>query len=159
MPKKRLVKRVTHSFVHTTSHGAERKDRVTGESIRDLPGAIQDLGPEILCENTAKSSRQWARPVVIAKPGGSLDKSRVRQIIQCILDNQDKNQLHICVIGGNQLRNGSVVSCTEYSIIRNGHIRNSAEIRGKFKKRAQSRSNSRNASKKLRNPQCSDFQS
>ena len=38
-------------------------------------------------------------------------------------------------------------------------IRNSAEFWGKFKKRALGRSNLRNASKNLRNAQCSDFQS
>ena len=48
---------------------------------------------------------------------------------------------------------------TEYPIIRNGHIRNSAEFLRKFKKRAFGRSNLRNASKNLRNSQCSDFQS
>ena len=48
---------------------------------------------------------------------------------------------------------------TQYPIIRNGLIRNSAEFLGKFKKRALSRSNLRNASKNLRNGQCSDFQS
>ena len=48
---------------------------------------------------------------------------------------------------------------TQYPIIRNGLIRNSAEFLGKFQKRALGRSNSRNASKNLRNGQCSDFQS
>ena len=48
---------------------------------------------------------------------------------------------------------------TQYPIIRNGLIRNSAEFLGKFKKRALSESNLRNALKKLRNGQCSDFQS
>ena len=48
---------------------------------------------------------------------------------------------------------------TQYPIIRNGLIRNSAEFLGKFKKRALGRSNLRNASKNLRNGQCSDFQS
>ena len=48
---------------------------------------------------------------------------------------------------------------TQYPIIRNGLIRNSAEILGKFKKRALGESNLRNASKNLRNGQCSDFQS
>ena len=48
---------------------------------------------------------------------------------------------------------------TQYPIIRNGLIRNSAEFLGKFKKRALSGSNLRNASKNLRNGQCSDFQS
>ena len=48
---------------------------------------------------------------------------------------------------------------TQYPIIRNGHIRNSAEFLEKFKKRALGRSNLRNASKNLRNGQCSDFQS
>ena len=43
--------------------------------------------------------------------------------------------------------------CMQYPIIRNG-----AEFRGKFKKRAPGRSNLRNASKNLRNAQCSDFQ-
>ena len=38
-------------------------------------------------------------------------------------------------------------------------VRNSAEFLGKFKKRALSGSNLRNASKNLRNGQCSDFQS
>ena len=46
-----------------------------------------------------------------------------------------------------------------YPIIRNGLIRNSAELLGKFKKRALGRLNLRNASKNLRNGQCSDFQS
>ena len=46
----------------------------------------------------------------------------------------------------------------QYLIIRNGHIRNGAEFWGKFKKRALGQSNSRNASKNLRNAQCSDFQ-
>ena len=48
---------------------------------------------------------------------------------------------------------------TQYPIVRNGLIRNSAEFLGKFKKRALSGSNLRNASKNLRNSQCSDFQS
>ena len=48
---------------------------------------------------------------------------------------------------------------SQYPIIRNGLIRNSAEFLGKFKKRALSGSNLRNASKNLRNGQCSDFQS
>ena len=48
---------------------------------------------------------------------------------------------------------------TQSPIIRNGPIRLSAEFWGKFKKRALGRSNLRNASKKLRNAQCSDFQS
>ena len=48
---------------------------------------------------------------------------------------------------------------TQYPIIRNSLIRNSAEFLGKFKKRALSGSNLRNASKNLRNGQCSDFQS
>ena len=48
---------------------------------------------------------------------------------------------------------------TQYPIIRNDHIRNDAEFLGEFKKRALSRSNLRNASKNLRNAQCSDFQS
>ena len=48
---------------------------------------------------------------------------------------------------------------TQYPIIRNGLIRNSADFLGKFKKRALGRSNLRNASKNLRNGQCSDFQS
>ena len=48
---------------------------------------------------------------------------------------------------------------TQYPIIRNGLIRNSSEFLGKFKKRALSGSNLRNASKNLRNDQCSDFQS
>ena len=48
---------------------------------------------------------------------------------------------------------------TQYPIIRNGLIRNSAEFLGKFKKRALGRSNLRNASKNLRNGQCSDLQS
>ena len=48
---------------------------------------------------------------------------------------------------------------TQYPIIRNGLIRNSAEFLGKFKKRALGRSNLRNTSKNLRNGQCSDFQS
>ena len=47
---------------------------------------------------------------------------------------------------------------TLYPIIRNGLIRNSAEFLEKFKKWALGRSNLRNASKKLRNGQCSDFQ-
>ena len=51
------------------------------------------------------------------------------------------------------------VKYTQYPIIRNGLIRNSAEFLGKFKKRALGRSNLRNASKNLRNGQCSDFQS
>ena len=51
------------------------------------------------------------------------------------------------------------VRYTQYPIIRNGLIRNSAEFLGKFKKRALGRSNLRNASKNLRNGQCSDFQS
>ena len=48
---------------------------------------------------------------------------------------------------------------TQYPIIRNGLIRNNAEFLGKFKNRALGRSNLRNASKNLRNGQCSDFQS
>ena len=48
---------------------------------------------------------------------------------------------------------------TQYPIIRNGHKRNSADFFGKFKKQALGRSNLRNASKNLRNGQCSDFQS
>ena len=48
---------------------------------------------------------------------------------------------------------------TQYPIIRKGHIRNSAEFLGQFKKQALGRSNLRNASKNLRNTQCSDFQS
>ena len=48
---------------------------------------------------------------------------------------------------------------TQYPIIRNGLIRNSPEFLGKFKKRALSWSNLRNASKNLRNGQWSDFQS
>ena len=48
---------------------------------------------------------------------------------------------------------------TQYPIIRKGLIRNSAEFLRKFKKRALSGSNLRNASKNLRNGQCSDFQS
>ena len=48
---------------------------------------------------------------------------------------------------------------TQYPIKRNGHIRNSTEFLGKFKKRALSGSNLRNASKNVRNGQCSDFQS
>ena len=48
---------------------------------------------------------------------------------------------------------------TQYPIIRNGLIRNNAEFLGKFKKQALGRSNLRNASKNLRNGQCSDFQS
>ena len=47
---------------------------------------------------------------------------------------------------------------TQYPIIRNGLIRNSAEFLGKFKKRALGRSNLRNASNNLRNGQRSDFQ-
>ena len=47
---------------------------------------------------------------------------------------------------------------TQYPIIRNGLIRNGAEFWGKFKKRALGQSNLRNASKNLRNAQCSDFQ-
>ena len=46
---------------------------------------------------------------------------------------------------------------TQYPIIRNDLIRNSAKFLGKFKKRALGRSNLRNASKNLRNGQCSDF--
>ena len=53
----------------------------------------------------------------------------------------------------------TVSSYTQYPIIRNGLIRNSAKFWGKFKKRALSGSNLRNASKNLRNGQCSDFQS
>ena len=53
----------------------------------------------------------------------------------------------------------SKVAYTQYPIIRNGVIRNSAQFWGKFKKRALGRSNLRNASKKLRNSECSDFQS
>ena len=109
-----MPKRLTYSFVHTTSHGAEREDWETGELIRDLPGAIQDLGPGILCENTPLSPRQWARPIVIAKPGGILDSRRVRQIIQCIIANIDKNQLHLVFIGGNQVRNGRVQCFTSF---------------------------------------------
>ena len=52
-----------------------------------------------------------------------------------------------------------VLTYTQYPIIRNGLLRNSAEFMGKFKKRALGRSNLRNASKNLRNGQCSDFQS
>ena len=48
---------------------------------------------------------------------------------------------------------------TQYPIIRNDLIRNSADFLGKFKKRALGRSNLRNASKNLRNGQFSDFQS
>ena len=48
---------------------------------------------------------------------------------------------------------------TQYPIIRNGLIGNSAQFLGKFKKRALGRSNLRNASKNVRNGQCSDFQS
>ena len=48
---------------------------------------------------------------------------------------------------------------TQYPIIRNGLIRNSAEFFGKFKKQALGRSNLRNTSKSFRNAQCSDFQS
>ena len=51
------------------------------------------------------------------------------------------------------------IQYTQYPIIRNGLIRNSAEFLGKFKKRALGRSTLRNASKNLRNGQCSDFQS
>ena len=52
------------------------------------------------------------------------------------------------------------VKCyTQYPIIRNSLVRNSDEFLGKFKKQALGRSNLRNASKKLRNAQCSDFQS
>ena len=54
---------------------------------------------------------------------------------------------------------GGFFHYTQYPIIRNGLIRNSAEFLGKFKKRALSMSNLRNASKNLRNGQCSDFQS
>ena len=39
---------------------------------------------------------------------------------------------------------------TQYPIIRNGLIRNSAEFLGKFKKRALGKSNLRNASKNLK---------
>ena len=46
---------------------------------------------------------------------------------------------------------------TQYPIIRNGLIRNSAEILGKLN--LLGRSNLRNSSKNLRNGQCSDFQS
>ena len=53
----------------------------------------------------------------------------------------------------------NIIHYTQYPIIRNGLIRNSAEFLGKFKKRALDRSNLRNASKNLRNSQCSDFQS
>ena len=62
---------------------------------------------------------------------------------------------------GREVRNleGDGGKYTQYLIIRNGHIRNSAEFLGKFKKRALGRSNLRNASKNLRNGQCSDFQS
>ena len=56
-------------------------------------------------------------------------------------------------------RQGLQSTYTQYPIIRNGLIRNSAEFLGKFKKRALGRSNLRNASKNLRNGQCSDFQS
>ena len=48
---------------------------------------------------------------------------------------------------------------TQYPIIRNGLIRNSAEFWEKFKKRALVRSNLKNALKNLRNSQWSDFQS
>ena len=48
---------------------------------------------------------------------------------------------------------------TQYLIIRNGQIRNSAEFWEKYKKRALGKSNLRNTSKNLRNAQCSDFQS
>ena len=48
---------------------------------------------------------------------------------------------------------------TQYPIIRNGLIGNSAQFLGKFKKRALGSSNLRNAPKKLRNSQCSNFQS
>ena len=47
---------------------------------------------------------------------------------------------------------------TQYPIIRNSVIRNSAQFWGKFKKRALGRSNLRKISKNLRNAQCSDFQ-
>ena len=50
-------------------------------------------------------------------------------------------------------------SYTQYPIIRNGLIRNSADFLWKFKKRALGMSNLRDASKNLRNGQCSDFQS
>ena len=40
---------------------------------------------------------------------------------------------------------------TQYPIIRNGLIRNSAEFLGKFKKRALGKSNLRNAAEDLRN--------
>ena len=56
-------------------------------------------------------------------------------------------------------KNVNLFPYTQYPIIRNGLIRNSAEFLGKFKKRALGRSNLRNASKNLRNGQCSDFQS
>ena len=51
------------------------------------------------------------------------------------------------------------IKYTQYPIIRNGLIRNSADFLWKFKKRALGRTNLRNASKNLRNGQCSDFQS
>ena len=49
--------------------------------------------------------------------------------------------------------NGLHKAATQYPIIRNHLIRNSAEFLGKFKKRALSGSNLRNASKNLRNGQ------
>ena len=52
-----------------------------------------------------------------------------------------------------------ITNYTQYPIIRNCLIRNSAEFLGKFKKLALGRSNLRNALKNLRNGQCSDFQS
>ena len=60
---------------------------------------------------------------------------------------------------GQELKSGNFCKYTQYPIIRNGLIRNSAEFFGKFKKQALSGSNLRNASKNLRNGQCSDFQS
>ena len=46
---------------------------------------------------------------------------------------------------------------TQYPIIRNGHIRNTSEIWGYFKRRLVSRLNLRNALKKLRNTHWSRF--
>ena len=47
---------------------------------------------------------------------------------------------------------------TQSPLIKNSPIRKDAEILGKSKERALDRSNLRNASKNLRNAQCSDFQ-
>ena len=85
----------------------------------------------------------------------SISKTSLSPSLSKIRSHRDLLVIHEALHQKNPPKQGKCY--TQYPIIRNGHIRNTSEIWGNFKKRLVSQLNLRNALKKLRNAHCPRF--